>query len=46
MEYKSIKELKLDELRLYKATVEIYGSPAELVEVAEMIRKKEQEKTT
>lgn len=46
MEYKSIDELTLDELRLYKATVEVYGSPAELVEVSELIRKKEQEKNT
>lgn len=46
MKRKNIEELTLDELRLYKATVEVYGSPAELVEVAELIREKEQEKNT
>lgn len=36
-----LKDMTLSELKSYKASVEVYGSPAELIEVIELIKDKE-----
>lgn len=41
-----IDEMNLDELMLYKAAVEVYGTAAELIDVNKLIIRKKQEKST
>jgi len=41
-----LKEMNLEQLKTYKASVEAYGTPAELIEVIAMIRDKERTEET
>lgn len=36
-----LEEMSLDELKAYRASVEVYGTPAELVEVTQLIQEAE-----
>lgn len=35
-----LEQMSIDELMLYKASVEVYGTPAELLEVMQLIDRK------
>lgn len=37
-----LEEMTVDELKAYKASVEVYGTISELVEVCRLIKKKEE----